>query len=173
MGMFDRLWDSSIACPYCNGKWDIEIQTKDLDRTLSTYRVYYPEFEKMPIYRREFAKIKNRKFIEAISVCSSPICFAIARMRDFVEAGYISGAGNSWYLQYPVKHGLVCGPGKIITQHIEPAVKLYPVMKKRFLQALSKNKEAKKIFSKYLEKAANEFGLAVLEFSCSKTKNST
>ena len=170
MGMFDYLHDSTLRCPYCGGM-DIELQTKDYDCTLDTIYIHIPG-EKTKCYAchwllidkkegRRAHSLTNLRSVSAIGSCDSPRCRALARMRQFVLYGYISGFGRTFDVKYNTdKDGVAIAPA-IITQKDNDTLEQ---IHKHFVKMLSQDKRAKKDFDAAIKRSAGDWGLAVLEW---------
>lgn len=116
MGLYDYLIDVKLDCPYC-GRGSIEIQTKDLDCSMSRYTVLYPEEEGLLgfLSNREAAHPGTKlRYVDGGATCSSALCDMLGRMKRLAKRGYIGWGGRSFDVRYRVdEKGFVVGPAEI------------------------------------------------------------
>lgn len=166
MGMHDRIVDFSLSCPYCGESSNIEVQTSDLERDMSTYHVHVKGEKLNPMVAlmyRDDPKISDQlRVVKGTANCSSPLCLYAAKLEQIVSEGYFSGFGRSFDVFYRVKNGNLIGPAKDI---------LYPSrqrsllgLKKAFLGLM--RAENDKRWIETLKRCNGEFSLAILMYRC-------
>ena len=167
MGSYDTLVDFDLKCPYCGCSSYIDVQTKDLSSTLTTYYVHKKAPKKclcrLKIVQVDHTSVKHLRKIKAIADCKSPLCLSVSRMKQLYQYNYMSGFGRIFNLEYNVDiKGRVVAPAKIIIPQKEKE-NINDVTLK-FKTYLKTHPRIKKKFDKILKKCYNDMGIAINMF---------
>lgn len=120
MGCYDTLVDHRLNCPYC-GDGVRYSQTKDLERVFEHYyicsKATHEACERECLTTKDHG-VANSEQVEAIAVCTSPLCVAVNSAYKLVTEGGSTGTGRWFDVVYGVRKDdhVIHGPATITSR---------------------------------------------------------